>query len=188
MKKENLVPKDVKEDEYFSVSLVAKIFEVTVRQTRNIADSENMEKAYYSKLNKTDLACYLSRDVHRVAMARKNRWPDLSEYREDIVHSSEVYDSLKRVMFNKSQKQVEEVITQMQTPATAEAPKPEAQMVNVIPHEEYLALFVELVDEVKRMNRGGGNASNRRFRLFQYGALIMIFSVLIYCVHLASNL
>jgi len=71
-----IIPGNINENDYLPISAVSAIWRVGGRQIRNIALQEEVHKQYYSTVQHSDLVCYLAIDVYRVAVIRRNSWPD----------------------------------------------------------------------------------------------------------------
>lgn len=193
MKHQTLLPTTVQENEYFTLPVASYIFGVGERQTRNVASAEGIEKAYYSTSSNTDLVCYRAIDVYRVAMGRRNVWPDPwpKEYNNGFIQKSETYDSAKRIIINKSRKELEEIVQQHQPPVEAQTPKAEVEQPHYypseVPHEQYLALLADLVDEVKRQAATPSSRSNKYLTIFQFFVTLIIIGTFLYCVSIGTT-
>lgn len=173
MKKELIQPSTVRENEYLSKPVVSFIFGVKMRQVSNIANKEKIEKAYYSTSADSDLVCYLAIDVYRVAIARRNPWPDPwpKEYMNAFVEVGETYSSDRYHPANDLALPNQEVAVQDNLEIPAQPEKREY----MIAHESYIKVMQEAI-LLYRSDR----KSAQNLRVFQYGATIMILATFLY--------
>jgi hypothetical protein len=190
MKNKNELPSTVSEDEYLSLGVVSFIFGVGARQTRTIAKRENIEKTYYSSTTHCDLVCYRSIDVYRVAVGRRNIWPDPwpKEYLKDFVKKKDTYASFKNEMFNiHQQKEMNEFLKEDVvdlTPADPEAPSTPL----AIP-TEFFTQFAQLTEAVIKLTDQAQTRrrSDKNVRMLQYFATCISLCCLVYFIYRIHN-
>lgn len=203
MTKEIILETNLTENDYLPMAVVSKIWGVGHRQVHNIANSQDVQRLYYSARGYTDLVAFQAIGVKRVAENRKDEWPDEEQINKVIINEG-LYNSERRA-YHKVKNSIGKInVEENDLVATAvELPTKIVNKLNKLAPTDYskmLSTVDELVtifkDEIKakKLDRCEEKAareldlkSARNLRYFQYGASIIILITFLYIAFFKHN-